>query len=56
MYKCTVCDSTDVEQKAWVQLNCHMPKIDCLDSGDKEDYWCNNCDEHTYVQWEENEN
>lgn len=49
-YRCVECGSTDVEAKAWVNLNDYT-KIDfsLSEDGDSEDYWCNQCEEHTDV-------
>lgn len=48
MYKCDICESTDVEQKCWVALNTME-----IAFGDQDDFWCNKCQEHTPVIWEE---
>lgn len=53
MYKCATCNSTDVEQKCWVQLN-SSDVITYGDNGEVGDNWCNYCQDHVVIYWEEN--
>jgi len=55
MFKCKKCNSTDVEEKAWVKLNTPISEatVAFMESGDREDYWCNDCQEHREMNWED---
>jgi len=50
VYICKDCGSENVQGKAWVDLN-DLTKIDfsLSESGDSEDFWCENCQDHTYT-------
>jgi hypothetical protein len=48
---CTVCDSDDVESKVWYN---HKTGISTpTESRDSEDYYCNNCEEHVLLKYED---
>ena len=52
---CEVCGSTNVETLAWVDVNSLVFK-DNFDGSDKQDNYCNNCNQHVYLtslsEWE----
>lgn len=49
-YRCVECKSVKVQAKAWVDLNTHVIDFSLSESGDTEDYWCENCKSHTEVE------
>lgn len=53
-YVCVNCNSEEVQAKAWVSLNDNTDiDFSLSESGDEEDYWCNNCQSHTTCKIEE---
>jgi len=55
VYKCSECNSEDVEIKQWVQPN-RNNEIGGNDCPDREDCWCNECEEHHRLDLVEAEN
>lgn len=55
IWVCENCGSSNVQQKAWVDLNSTNPSIDFYENIEKEDCWCKNCLEHTNLIMKENE-
>lgn len=53
VWRCIECNSSNVEQLAWVQLNTTNPSITFFESSDREEYWCNQCQEHTKLKIDE---
>lgn len=47
IWVCEECSSSNVEQQGWIQLNSVNPNITFVESNDREDFWCNQCQEHT---------
>ena len=45
MLVCAICNSTRIEQKAWVDPNDDTVLDSCSD-GEIEDNWCRDCEEH----------
>jgi len=45
-FYCPICNGTNVEGKAWVNLNGENPEIEFIESSDEEDFWCNDCQNH----------
>lgn len=52
IYKCSECGSADVEMKAWVKPN-EENKTPQTISLDKEDCWCNGCEQHVEFELHE---
>jgi hypothetical protein len=52
MYRCTVCDSEDVEEKMWVNMNTLKlgkdPITNC-DLDEKLEHFCNNCEDNVII-------
>lgn len=42
---CLLCGGTNVETKAWIDVNTNEVLDFCSD-GDSEDNWCRDCEEH----------
>lgn len=51
MYICEKCDSDNVEQLQWVNPNTN--KLGEIAAGERQDSWCNTCDEHTNIIYKE---
>lgn len=51
IYKCEKCNGINVESKAWVSLN-NTEIIDwsLSENGDIEDFYCEDCEEHTKIK------
>jgi len=49
VFVCSECGSKKVQAKAWVNLNNNKIDFSLSESGDKEDYWCEDCEDHTNV-------
>jgi hypothetical protein len=52
MYRCTVCDSEDVEEKMWVNMNTLKLAKDPLTNCDLDDtleHFCNNCENNVDI-------
>lgn len=52
MWVCRKCKSNNVQQRAWVDLNTERI-VDYIDDGSVENYYCEDCDEHQYVEQRE---
>lgn len=49
IWRCCVCNSSEVDEKVWVNMN--DPYVQELgELSDIEDYWCNNCSDHVEVE------
>lgn len=48
LYTCASCGSHNVQQKAWVSLN-NNTDIDFIETSDKEDLWCVDCEKHVHI-------
>lgn len=48
-YVCGHCGSSNIQVKAWVNLN--NPQIETLDylADDYQDYWCSSCETHPFI-------
>lgn len=46
---CENCGGTNIETKAWVDVNTNEVLDDCSD-GDIEDNWCRDCCSHVYFK------
>jgi len=46
IYQCPICKSTNVQGKAWVDLNGKKPDIEFFNMSDEEDFWCIDCEKH----------
>lgn len=46
MLYCPLCGSTNVEMQMWVNPNTNDISGDCLGSGEGDDCWCCECEEH----------
>jgi len=45
---CETCGSTEVEQKAWVNLN--TLEVNFIEAGDIQDTYCKSCQEHVKIK------
>lgn len=43
---CSICGSTNVETKMWVNPNTHIVSDSCSDLSEEDDNWCNCCENH----------
>lgn len=53
-YVCKTCNSENVEQKVWIDLNTELTTDSCSDE-DIEDNWCRDCTEHCEIEFIEDE-
>ena len=53
-YCCSNCGSTNVEVRCWINPN-ELEEVDfsTLETGFEEDYWCNDCEEHYFIEEKE---
>lgn len=45
-FHCPICNGTNVQSKAWVDLNGSEKKIEFYETNDEDDFWCEDCQEH----------
>lgn len=45
-FYCPICNSTNVQGKAWADLNDTKREIEFIESNDEEDFWCKDCEKH----------
>lgn len=45
-FYCPICNGTNVQSKAWADLNGNEKKIEFYETNDEEDFWCEDCQEH----------
>lgn len=48
-FVCSECGSKKVQAKAWVNLNNNKIDFSLSEDGRTEDYWCEDCEEHTDI-------
>jgi len=50
MYRCKKCGGTNVQNREWIRTNTQKIIPDCNGFEDN-DTWCDDCKEHTGIEW-----